>query len=41
MHLSEISVRRPVAVAMLYLGVALLGFVSLRRLSVDLLPDLA
>jgi len=41
MHLSEFSVRRPVATAMVYLGVILLGGVSLSRLSVDLLPDLA
>lgn len=41
MNLSEISVRRPVATAMFYLGVLLLGITSLWRLGVDLLPDLA
>ncbi|MDZ7261249.1 MAG: efflux RND transporter permease subunit [candidate division KSB1 bacterium] len=41
MHLSQISVNRPVAVAMFYLGVVLIGVISLSRLSVDLLPDLS
>ncbi len=41
MHLSEFSVKKPVAVSMLFIGVILLGIVSLSRLSVDLLPNLA
>jgi len=41
MHLAKLVVKRPVAVIMFYLGVLLLGFVSLSRLSVDLLPNLA
>ena len=41
MHITELSIRRPVAVAMFFLGVILLGIVSLSRLSVDLLPDLS
>ena len=41
MHLSEISVKKPVAIGMFFIGMILLGLVSLSRLSVDLLPDLA
>lgn len=40
MKITEISVKRPVTVAMFFLAVVLLGFVSLRELSVDLLPDI-
>lgn len=40
MHLSEISVKKPVAIGMFFIGMILLGLVSLSRLSVDLLPDL-
>lgn len=41
MHLSELVIKRPVAIVMFYLGVLLLGAVSLSKLSVDLLPDLS
>jgi len=41
MILPHLAIRRPVATLMLYFGVILLGFVSLRHLSVDLLPDIA
>ncbi len=41
MHVAEAAVRRPVATAMFFVAVALLGVVSLGKLSVDLLPDLA
>ena len=40
MKIARFSIRRPVATAMAFLAVVLLGFVSLRRLSVDLLPDI-
>lgn len=39
--LPAFSVRRPVATAMLFLGVALAGAVSLTRLPVNLLPDVS
>ncbi|MBM3306357.1 MAG: efflux RND transporter permease subunit, partial [Candidatus Aminicenantes bacterium] len=41
MKLARIAVDRPVAVYMFYLAVVLLGFVSLRELAVDLLPDIS
>lgn len=41
MFLTEISVRRPVATAMFFLAVVILGVISLTRLPVDLLPDIA
>ncbi|MCX7974188.1 MAG: efflux RND transporter permease subunit [Candidatus Aminicenantes bacterium] len=41
MFLSQIAIRRPVTLLMFYLGVILLGFVSLQHLAVDLLPDIA
>lgn len=37
----ESSVRRPVATVMVFVGVVLLGVISLRNLSIDLLPDLS
>jgi hydrophobic/amphiphilic exporter-1 (mainly G- bacteria), HAE1 family len=40
MRIARISIDRPVTTAMVFLAVVLLGFVSLRRLSVDLLPDI-
>jgi multidrug efflux pump subunit AcrB/ABC-type multidrug transport system ATPase subunit len=40
MRLTELPVRRPVAVAMLFLGMALLGVVGWVRLPVELLPAL-
>ena len=41
MHIAEIVTKRPVAVIMFYLGILLLGAVSLSKLPVDLLPDLS
>ncbi|TVR65200.1 MAG: efflux RND transporter permease subunit, partial [Gemmatimonadales bacterium] len=41
MSLSRLAVRRPVAVAMFFLAVILLGTISFTRLPVDLLPDVS
>jgi HAE1 family hydrophobic/amphiphilic exporter-1 len=41
MKLIETAVRRPVATVMVFVGVVLLGIISLRNLSIDLLPDLS
>jgi HAE1 family hydrophobic/amphiphilic exporter-1 len=41
MRLARFSIDRPVTTAMFTLAVVLLGFVSLRRLSVDLLPNVS
>jgi HAE1 family hydrophobic/amphiphilic exporter-1 len=41
MKLARIAIDRPVTVYMFFLAVMLLGFVSLRELSVDLLPDIS
>jgi hydrophobic/amphiphilic exporter-1 (mainly G- bacteria), HAE1 family len=41
MKLARIAIDRPVMVYMFFLAVLLLGFVSLRELSVDLLPDIS
>ncbi len=41
MRLVRSSIKRPVTTAMFFLAVILLGFVSLRELSVDLLPDIS
>ncbi|HDL78672.1 MAG TPA: efflux RND transporter permease subunit, partial [Bacteroidetes bacterium] len=41
MSISEISIKRPIATAMFYIGVILLGIVSLTQLPVDLLPNLS
>jgi HAE1 family hydrophobic/amphiphilic exporter-1 len=40
MKLARLAINRPVTVYMFFLAVVLLGFVSLRELSVDLLPDI-
>ncbi|MCD6194309.1 MAG: efflux RND transporter permease subunit [Candidatus Aminicenantes bacterium] len=40
MKITQISLQRPVTVTMFFLAVILLGVVSLRQLSVDLLPDI-
>jgi len=40
MKLSEVSVKRPVAIIMLMLAVLLLGAVSLQKLNMDLLPEM-
>jgi len=39
--LPDLSLRRPVATAMLYVGIAVLGVVSFLRLPIDLLPDVS
>jgi len=41
MSIPSRCIRRPVAVAMLFLAIAMLGFISFRRLPIDLLPDVA
>ncbi|MCH7716503.1 MAG: efflux RND transporter permease subunit [Gemmatimonadetes bacterium] len=41
MSLSSRSTKRPVAVAMFFLAVVLLGLISFQRLPIDLLPDIA
>jgi HAE1 family hydrophobic/amphiphilic exporter-1 len=41
MHIANLVIKRPVAVIMFYLGILLLGAVSLSKLSVNLLPDLS
>jgi hydrophobic/amphiphilic exporter-1 (mainly G- bacteria), HAE1 family len=41
MSISRRSIRRPVAVAMLFLAVVMLGLISFSRLAIDLLPDIA
>lgn len=41
MKLTELTVKRPVTTLMFFLGIVLLGFVSLRELSVDLLPNIS
>ena len=40
MNLSGISIKRPVAVSMVVLGILLLGFVSLQKIPLNLLPDI-
>ena len=41
MSLPRLSIRRPIAVAMLFLAIVLLGGISFGRLPIDLLPDVA
>ncbi len=41
MSLSSVSIKRPVAVAMLFFAIALLGMISFFRLPIDLLPDIS
>ncbi|MFC1623704.1 efflux RND transporter permease subunit [Candidatus Omnitrophota bacterium] len=41
MNLSEFSVKRPITIFMIFLGILLLGFVSLLRLPVELKPNIA
>jgi HAE1 family hydrophobic/amphiphilic exporter-1 len=41
MKLTQLTVKRPVSTLMFFLGIVLLGFVSLRELSVDLLPNIS
>jgi hydrophobic/amphiphilic exporter-1 (mainly G- bacteria), HAE1 family len=40
LKLAEFAIKRPVSLLMFYLAVVFLGFVSLRQLSVDLLPNI-
>jgi hydrophobic/amphiphilic exporter-1 (mainly G- bacteria), HAE1 family len=41
MKIARMAINRPVTTAMIFTAVVLLGFVSLRRLSVDLLPNIS
>jgi len=41
MRIAKVAIERPVTTLMFYVAVVLLGFVSLRQLSVDLLPDIS
>ena len=41
MSLPRLSIRRPVAVAMFFVAVVMLGALSITRLPIDLLPDIA
>ena len=41
MSLPRLSIRRPVAVAMFFVAVVMLGVLSITRLPIDLLPDIA
>jgi hydrophobic/amphiphilic exporter-1 (mainly G- bacteria), HAE1 family len=41
MSLPQLAIRRPIAVAMAFLAVTILGVISFTRLPVDLLPDVA
>jgi len=41
MKLARIAIERPVTTFMFYVAIVLLGFVSLRQLSVDLIPDIS
>ncbi len=41
MKITQITVKRPVTTLMFFLAIILLGFVSLRELSVDLLPNIS
>lgn len=40
MKLPEIGVKRPVATAMLFLAIMLLGFISIKMLPLDVMPDM-
>lgn len=41
MKITDLSIQRPVTSLMFFLAIVLLGFVSLKELSVDLLPDIS
>ncbi len=41
MKLAKVAIERPVTTFMFYVAIILLGFISLRQLSVDLLPDIS
>ncbi len=40
MKLPEISVKRPTAVAMVFLAIFLIGMVSMSKLPLDLMPEI-
>ncbi|MBE0460896.1 MAG: efflux RND transporter permease subunit [Candidatus Aminicenantes bacterium] len=40
MKITQISIKRPVTITMIFMAIVLLGVVSLRQLSVDLLPNI-
>jgi len=41
MKLAKVAIERPVATFVFYIAILLLGFISLRQLSVDLLPEIS
>jgi len=41
MKLAKMAIERPIATLMCYIAIILLGFISLRQLSVDLLPEIS
>ena len=41
MKITQLTIKRPVTTLMFFLAIVLLGFISLRELSVDLLPDIS
>ncbi|NQT80998.1 MAG: efflux RND transporter permease subunit [Candidatus Aminicenantes bacterium] len=41
MRLTKVTIKRPVTTLMFFLAIVLLGFISLKELSVDLLPDIS
>jgi HAE1 family hydrophobic/amphiphilic exporter-1 len=41
MKLAKVAIERPVTTLMFYIAIILLGFISLRQLSVDLLPNIS
>jgi len=41
MSVIDLSVKRPVGTIMFYIGIILLGFISVSKLSINLLPDLS
>ena len=41
MKIAQISIKRPITTVMFFIAIILLGFVSLKELSVDLLPDIS
>ncbi|MCK4836779.1 MAG: efflux RND transporter permease subunit, partial [Candidatus Aminicenantes bacterium] len=41
MSITDIAVKRPVGTVMFFIGIILLGFISLSKLSINLLPDLS
>jgi HAE1 family hydrophobic/amphiphilic exporter-1 len=41
MSLPKLSIGRPVAISMFFVGVVFLGVLSFMRLAIDLLPDIS